>query len=175
MEIKGVQYSDSQFFSYTPFISQFSHVQLFVNPRTTAHLASLSFTNSQSLPKLMSIKLVMPSNHLILCHLHLLLPSIFPSIQVFSNAKSQLFASGEVSASTSVLPMNTQGWSDGLVGSPCSPRDSQESSPTSQFKSINSLALSFLCSPTPTSIHDYWKNYSLDQTDLCWQSYVSAF
>ena len=51
---------------------------------------------------------------------------------------------------------------DGLVGSPCSPRDSQESSPTSQFKSISSLAFSFLYSPTLTSIHDYWKNHSLD-------------
>ena len=51
---------------------------------------------------------------------------------------------------------------NGLVGSPCSPRDSQESSPASQFKSINSLALSFLHSPTLTSIHDHWKNHSLD-------------
>ena len=51
---------------------------------------------------------------------------------------------------------------DGLVGSPCSPRDSQESSPTPQFKSINSLALSFLYSSTLTSIHDYWKNHSFD-------------
>ena len=51
---------------------------------------------------------------------------------------------------------------DGLVGSPCSPRDSQQSSPTPQFKSINSLALSFLHSPTLTSIHDHWKNHSLD-------------
>ena len=51
---------------------------------------------------------------------------------------------------------------DGLDGSPCSPRDSQESSPTPQFKSIDSSALSFLHSPTLTSIHDYWKNYSLD-------------
>ena len=51
---------------------------------------------------------------------------------------------------------------DGLVGSPCSPRDSQESSPTPQFKSINSLALSFLHCPTLTSIHDHWKNHSLD-------------
>ena len=50
----------------------------------------------------------------------------------------------------------------GLVGSPCSPRDSQESSPTPQFKSINSSALSFLHSPTLTSIHDHWKNHSLD-------------
>ena len=51
---------------------------------------------------------------------------------------------------------------NGLVGSPCTPRDSQESSPTPQFKSINSLVLSFLHSPTLTSIHDHWKNHSLD-------------
>ena len=51
---------------------------------------------------------------------------------------------------------------NGLVGSPCSPRDSQESSPTPHFKSINSLALSLLHSPTLTSIYDYWKNHSLD-------------
>ena len=64
---------------------------------------------------------------------------------------------------------------DGLVGSPCSLRDSKESSPTPHFKSINFLVLSFLHSPTLTSIHDHWKNHSLDQTDLCWQSNVSAF
>ena len=63
---------------------------------------------------------------------------------------------------------------DGLVGSPCSPRDSQESSPTPKFKSINFPALSFLHSTTLTSIHDHWKNHSLEQTDLCWQSNVSA-
>ena len=62
---------------------------------------------------------------------------------------------------------------NGLVGSPCSPRDSQESSSTPQFKSINFSALSFLHSPTLTSIHDHWKNHSLDQMDLCWQSNVS--
>ena len=54
-----------------------------------------------------------------------------------------------------------------MDGSPCSPRDSQESSPIPQFKSINSLVLSFLYSPTVTSIHDHWKNHSLDQKDLC--------
>ena len=64
---------------------------------------------------------------------------------------------------------------DGLVGSPCRPRDSQESSPTPHFKSINSSAPSFLLCPTLTSIHDHWKNHSLDQTDLCWQNNVSAF
>ena len=62
-----------------------SHVQLFVTPWTAAHQASLSITNSQSLLKLVSIALVMPSNRLILCHPLLLLPSIFPSIRVFSN------------------------------------------------------------------------------------------
>ena len=57
---------------------------------------------------------------------------------------------------------------DGLVGSPCSPRDSQESSPTTQFKSINSLVLSFLYGPNLTSIHDYYNNHSFDYGDLCW-------
>ena len=73
-----------------------------------------------------------------------------------------------VSASASVLPMNIQdwfplGWTGWIsFGSPYSPRDSHESDPTPQFKTINSLALSFLYSPTLTSIHDYWKNHSLD-------------
>ena len=66
-------------------VQSFSHVQLLVTPWTAAHQASLSITNSQSWLKLMSIKLVMPSNHLILCCLLLLLPSIFPSIRAFSN------------------------------------------------------------------------------------------
>ena len=57
---------------------------------------------------------------------------------------------------------------DGVVWSPCCPRDSPESSSTPQFKSLNSLALSFLYSSILTSIHDYWKNYSFDETDLCW-------
>ena len=56
---------------------------------------------------------------------------------------------------------------NGLVGSSCRPRDSQESSPPPQFESINSLVLSFLYSPNLTSIHDYWKNHSFDYTDLC--------
>ena len=73
----------------------------------------------------------------------------------------QFFTSGgqniRVLASASVLPLNIQDWFP-----PCSPRDSQESSPTQQFKSINSSALSFLHSPTLTSIHDHWKNHSFD-------------
>ena len=86
-----------------------------------------------------------------------LLPPIPPSIRVFSNESTlhMRWPSIGVSASASVLLMNTQDWS------PCSPRDSQESSPTPQFKSINSSVLSFLYSPTLTSIHDHWKNHSL--------------
>ena len=93
---------------------------------------------------------------------------------------SQLFTSGGqsigVSASTSVLPVNTQGWSHlGWTGwISLQSKDCQESSPTPQFKSINSSVLSFLYSPTLTSIHDHWKNHSLDSTDLCWQSNVSV-
>ena len=69
----------------------------------------------------------------------------------------------------------TDFFQDWLVGSPCSPRQSQESSPTPQFKSINSSVLSFLYSPILTSIHDHWKNHSFDLMDLCWQSNISAF
>ena len=64
---------------------------------------------------------------------------------------------------------------NGLVGSPCSPRDSQQSSLTPQLKRINSSALSFLHSPTLTYIHDHWKNHGLDYMDLCCQSNVFAF
>ena len=96
-----------------------SHVWLFVAQQPAAHQASLSLTTSQGLLKLMSIELVMPSNHLILCPL-LLLPSIFPSIRVFSWVNS---ASGDqstgASTSASVLPVNSKSWfplgSTGLI------------------------------------------------------------
>ena len=88
-------------------------------------------------------------------------PQSFPALGSF--LVSWLFASGGqsigASASASVLPMNIQDW---LVWFPCSPRDSQESSPIPQFKSIDSSALSLLYGPTLTSIHDHWKNHSLD-------------
>ena len=88
-----------------------------------------------------------------------------PSIRVFSSESTLCMRWTKYwnSALVSVLPKNTQDWSplDGLVGSSCSPRDSQESSPTSQFKSINSSVLSFLHSPTLTSIHEHWKSHSL--------------
>ena len=69
---------------------QLSHIRIFVTPWTAARQASLSITNSHSLLKLMFIESVMPSNHLILCHPLLLLPSVFPSIRVFSNESALL-------------------------------------------------------------------------------------
>ena len=92
---------------------------------------------------------------------------------------SQLFTSGGQSIGASTFHQSFK-WKfridflwNLLVGSPCNPRDSQESSPTPQFKSINSLALSLLYSPTLTSIHDYWKNHRFDYMDLCQQSNIT--
>ena len=133
--------------------------------------ASLSITNSRSLLKLMPIESVMPSSHLILCRPLLLLPPIPPSIMVFSNESTLRIRWPKYRSWTP----RTYLLYDGLVGSPCSPRASQESSPTPQFKNINFSVLSFLHSPTLTSIQDHWKNHNLDQMDLCWQSNVSAF
>ena len=121
----------------------------------------------------------MPSNHLILCHPVLLLPSIFPSIRVFSNESALCMRWPKYwSFSFNISPSNVHpglisirmDWLDLLAV-----QGTQESSPTPQFKSINSSVLSFLYGPTLTSIHDYWKNHSLDWTDLCWQNNVSAF
>ena len=147
-------------------VQSLSHVRLFATPWIAAHKASLSITNSQRSLKLMSIESVMLSSHLILCRSLLLLPPIPPSIRVFPT--SQLFPWGGQSIGVSAVASVLQ-WTSrtdllygGLVGSPCSPRDSQVSSLTPQFKSINSSALSFLYSPTLISIHDYWKNHSLD-------------
>ena len=155
-------------------VQSLTHVQLFATPWTTAHQASLSIINFQSLPKLMSILSVMPSNSLILCHPLFFLPSIFPSIKVFSNESVLCIRWPENwSFSFNISPSNEHpvlpiiSFRMDLVGSPCRPRDSQESSPTPQFKSIHSSALSFLYSPTLTSIHDHWISHSLDQTDLC--------
>ena len=139
-----------------------------MTPWTVAHQASLSITNSQSLPKLMSIESVMPSNHLILCYLLLLPQSIFPSIRNFSNeAALHIRWLKYWSFSFSISPSNEYSglfafrmdWLDLLA---VQAWDSQESSPTPQFKSINSSVLSFLCSPTFKSIRDYWTNQSFD-------------
>ena len=130
-------------------------------------------------PKPFSIKSVMPSNHLIFCSPLVLLPSVFPSIRVFSSESILHIRWPKYwSFSFSISPSNEHSglisfrldWLDLLAV-----QGTQESSPISQFKSINSLVLSFLYCPTLTSIHDHWKNHSLDQMDLCWQSNVSAF
>ena len=94
-------------------VQSLSHVQLFATPWIAARQASLSITNSWSSPKLMCIESVMPSCHLILCHPLLLPPPIPPSIRVFSNESTLhiRWPSIGVSASASVLPMNTQDWS----------------------------------------------------------------
>ena len=147
-------------------VQSVSRIWLFVTPWTSARQASLSITNSQSLLKLMSIELVMPSNHLILCHLLLLPPSIFPSNRVFSN-ESVLHVRWPKywSFSFSISPSNeySEFISFRLTGLIFfQSRDSQESSPTPQFKSINSSALRLLYGPALRSIHGYWKNHSFD-------------
>ena len=143
-----------------------SLVRLFLMPWTSAHQASGPsstpgvYSNSSPLSRWCPTTI---SSSVVPFFFHL---QSFPASG--SSQMSQLFTPGGqsigVSASTSVLPMNTQDWSPlGWTGwSPCSPGDSQESSPIPQFKSINSLALSFLYSRTLTSICDYWKNHSLD-------------
>ena len=127
----------------------------------------------------MSVELVIPSSHLILCCLLLFLRSMFPSIRVFSNESVFCIRWPKYwSFSFSISPSNEYSalisfkvdWLDLLAV-----QGTQESSPTRQFKSIDTLALSFLHSPTLTSVHDYWKNYSFDYMDLCGQSNVSAF
>ena len=139
-----------------------------MTPWTATGQASLPITNFRSLLKLMSIKLVMPSN---LCHPFLLLPSIFPSIRVFSNESVlRIRRPNFWIFSFSISPSDE---SSGLISFRIDLFDlvivqgTRESSLTPQFKSINSLALSFLYGPTLTSIQDHWENHSLDWMDLC--------
>ena len=136
-------------------------------PWIAAHQASLSITNSQSSLRLTSIESVMPFSHLILCHPLLLLPPIPPSIRVFSNESTLCMRWPKYwSFSFSIIPSKEipglisfrTDWLDLLAVQ----GTLKESSPTSQFKSINSSALSLLHSPTLTSIHDHRKNHSLD-------------
>ena len=138
-------------------VQSLSHVWLFVIPWTIAHKPSLSVINSQSLLKLMSIASVMSSKNLIICRPLSSCLQSFPASESFP--RSQFFASGGqsigASVSASVLPMNIQGWFPlGLTGLILQSKRLSESSPTPKFKSINSLALIFLYSPTLTSIHD---------------------
>ena len=143
-----------------------SRVRLFATPGIAARQTSLSITNSWSSLKLVSIDSVMPSNHLILCCPHLLPPSIFPSNRVFSvESPLRIRWPKYWSFSFNISPSNEQPgliafrmvWLDLLAV-----QGTQESSPTPQFKTINSSALSLLYSPTLTFIHDHWKNQSFD-------------
>ena len=142
-------------------VQSLSHVQLFAAPWTAAHQASLFFTISWNLLKFMFIELMMPSNHLILYASFSSCTQSFPASGSFP--VSQLFASAGQkywSFSFSNSPFNEY---SGLISfrKSKSKRFSRVFSNT-QLKSINSLALSFLHSPPLTSIHDYWKNHSLD-------------
>ena len=151
-----------------------SHLWLFVTPWTKARQASLSLTISWSLPKFMSIGSMMSSSHLIL-HLPLLLPSIFHSIRVFSNNFTSGGQNIGASASTSVLPENIEGWFLLRLTSliPCFQGTLNSVLQVPQFKSINSLVLSYC--PAFTSVHDYWKDHRFDYMDLCQQSDIFAF
>ena len=146
-------------------VQSLSHAQLFATPWTAARQASLSITNSQSLLKLMSIELVIPSNHLILCHPLLLLPSIFPSIRVFSNESVLCIRWPKYwSFSFSISPSNEY---SGLISFRMDWLDvlAVQGTLNSLLQHHSSKASilwcsAFFISPTLTSIHDYWKNHS---------------
>ena len=155
-----------------------SHVWLFVTPWTAGCQASLSFIISWSLIKLTTICLWR-------------YPTISSFFTLFSSCPQSFSASGSfqmsqfftpggqsigTSASASVLPMNIQHWFPlGWTGLISLQSKGLKSYPTPQFKSISSLALSLVCDPTFTSVHNYWKSHSFDYADHCWQSDVSTF
>ena len=156
-----------------------SRLQLFTTLWITAHKASLSLIISRSLPKFMSSESVMPSCLLILC-----CPSSSSALNFSKHQGLFQWVSCSHqwpkyrSFSFSISPSNEY---SGLIFfridwfSLLAVQRTQESSPTPQFKSINSPALSVFYCPTLTSIHVYWKNHSFDYLGLCWQSNVSAF
>ena len=158
-------------------IKSLNCVWLFVTPWTAALQASLSITNSRSLLELMFIKSVMPSNHLILCHPLLLLPSIFPSIRIFSS-KSALHIRWpkEWSFSFSISPSNE--YYSGLISFRIDWFDLLAVQGTLKsllqyhsLKSINSLTLSFLCNSTLTSIYNYWKTIALTRQTFAFSKF----
>ena len=175
--IKQVEVIKREFTKFSS-VQSLSRVWLFATPWTPARQASLSITNSRSLLKLMSIESVMPSNHLILCRPLLLPPSTFPSIRVFSNESvlcirwpkywSFSFNINPSSEYSGLISFRMY-WLDLLAV------QGTLKSLLQHHKSIYSFTLSFLYSPTLTSIYDYWKNHSFDYMHLCWQSNVSAF
>ena len=142
---------------------------------TTASQASLSLTISRSLPKFMSIELAMPSNHLILCHSLLLLPSIFSSIRGFSNELALHIRSPKYwSFSISINPSNEY---LGLISFKIDLFDllAIQGTLKTLLQHHSLMASILLYDSTLTSIHDYWKDHSLDYMDLCWQTDVFNF
>ena len=158
-------------------VQSLSHVQLFTTLWTVARQAPLSSVIVQNLLKFMFSYWCNPTisssvSPFSSCPQSFPVPGSFPMSQLFTSGGQSIGAS----AAALVLPVNIQSWFPlGLVWSPYCPRDSQESSPTPQFKSINSLMLSLLYGPTLISVHDYWKNHSFHYMDLCQQNNVSAF
>ena len=141
-------------------------VRRFVTPWTAARQASLSFSISRNLLRLMSIESMMPSNYFFFCCPLLLLPSILPSIRVFSNESVlHIRWPNYWSFSFSISPSNEYSglisfridWFDLLAA-----QGTLKSLLQHQFKNINSLAISLHCGPTLASTHDYWKNHSFD-------------
>ena len=153
----------SGFIDFINLVQSLSRVQLFATPWTAAHQAPLSSAVAQSLLKIMSIKLMMPSNHLILCHPLLLLPSVFPSIRIFSSALALHIRWPKYgSLSFSISPSNeysgliSLGWT-GLFFLQ-SKRLSRVFS-TNLKASILQHSAFFMIQPL-TSVHDYWENQS---------------
>ena len=148
-------------------VQSLSHVRLFVTPWITARQASLSITNSWSLPKLMSTESVVPSSHLILCHPPLLLPPIPPSIRVFSNESTlHMRWPKDWSFSFSIIPSKRI---PGLISFRIDWLDllAVQGTLKSLLEHHSSKASILRCStflygPTLTSIHNYWKNHSFD-------------
>ena len=148
-------------------VQSLSRVWFFATPWITARQASLSITNSRSLPKLMSIELVMPSNHFNFCHPLLLLPSIFPNIRVLSNESALPMRWPKYwSFSFNISPSNEH---PGLISFRMDWLDllAVQGTLKSLLQHHSSKASILKCSaffgcPTLTSIHDHWKNHSLD-------------
>ena len=163
---KKKQKQKNRIVSWFSSVQLLSHVWLFAALWITARQASLSITNSQSSPKFMSIESVMPSSHLIFCCPLLLLPQSLPASGSFP--MSQLFAWGgqsiRVSASASVLPMNTQDWSSlGWTGwISLQSRGLPRVFSNTTVQKLQFFRAQLFYSTALTSIHDYWKNHSLD-------------
>ena len=169
------------FYTFVVVVQSLIHVWLFATPWTACNTPG--FPVLHYLLEFAQIHVHRVSDAIqlsILYHPLLFLPSIFPSIRVFPNESTLHIRWPKYwSFSFSISPSNEYSvlisfridWIDLL----CCPRDSQESSPTPQFKSINSSALSLPYGPTLTSVYDSWKNHRFDDMDLCWQNNVSAF